>query len=235
MPTWVTCGGTAVPASFTVTTAAGTASIWDTSSATTSSTSSTIIWINIATTATGTSLMSHPGFDTSTTYYHHQLALQQAAMLNNAYSNQPQFAQIVEHNLRHDEARLAALRREEEARLARYEEEDRARRRTIAQARARAKELLLEHLTDEQRATIERHGWFIVEGGKSRRRYRIRTDRGAAGNVERLGADGNADECFCGHSRYVMIPDYDDFLAQKLMLEADEDGYRALANRRAVR
>jgi hypothetical protein len=37
--------------------------------------------------------------------------------------------------------------------------------------------------------------------------------------------------CFCGHVRSVIMPEHDEFLAQMIMLQADEDGYRALANR----
>jgi len=104
-------------------------------------------------------------------------------------------------------------------------------------ARARARELLLDHLTDAQRETFEKNHWFVVEGGRSKRRYRIDTARGTSGNVERLvGETAHADERLCIHHRPggEPIPDYDQFLAQKLMIEGDEDSFRKIANRSRV-
>lgn len=99
-------------------------------------------------------------------------------------------------------------------------------------ARARARELLLEHLTPAQRKTFEEKAWFVVEGGRSKKRYRIEA-RGVAGNVSLLDKRGSVVATYCGHADHS-IPDYDQYLAQKLMLEANEDAYLALANRRLV-
>jgi hypothetical protein len=89
----------------------------------------------------------------------------------------------------------------------------------------RARELLLSHLTEEQRATFIENRWFVVIGGRSRMRYRIETGHLVA-NVRRL--DDNARLCaHCDHS----LPMDDHLIAQKLMLEYDEDAFLAIANR----
>jgi hypothetical protein len=89
----------------------------------------------------------------------------------------------------------------------------------------RARELLLSHLTEEQRATFIENRWFVVVGGRSRMRYRIETGHLVA-NVRRL--DDGARLCaHCDHS----LPMDDHLIAQKLMLEYDEDAFLAIANR----
>jgi hypothetical protein len=98
-------------------------------------------------------------------------------------------------------------------------------------ARERAKALLLEHLTQEQRETFERNGWFVVEGGKSKTQYRINPNA-HAGNVTQLKKD-KAEWSYCGHIDY-RYPAYDNALAQKLLLEADEKAFLKVANRRAA-
>src|SRR5450631_3915116 len=45
------------------------------------------------------------------------------------------------------------------------------------EALAKSRELLLEHLTPEQRKTFQDKKWFLVEGGVSKTVYRINTDR----------------------------------------------------------
>jgi hypothetical protein len=98
-------------------------------------------------------------------------------------------------------------------------------------ARELAKALLLEHLTQEQRETFERNGWFVVEGGKSKTQYRINPNA-HAGNVTQLKKD-KAEWSYCGHIDY-RYPAYDNALAQKLLLEADEKAFLKVANRRAA-
>jgi hypothetical protein len=89
----------------------------------------------------------------------------------------------------------------------------------------RARELLLSHLTEEQRATFIENKWFVVVGGRSRMRYRIETGHLVA-NVRRL--DDGARLCaHCDHT----LPMDDHLIAQKLMLEYDEDAFLAIANR----
>ena len=94
-------------------------------------------------------------------------------------------------------------------------------------AAARAKALLLEHLSDEQRAEYEEHQYFHVlsEGG---RLYRIK--HGSAGNVYRIGTDGSVEHKFCIHAR-DSVPHEDNMLAQMLLLRLDEEQFLTVANR----
>lgn len=121
--------------------------------------------------------------------------------------------------------RLATQRAEEERR--RQVEAARMRARMDAErvASTRARELLMDHLTEEQRDTFTRNGWFVVEGGKSKKRYKIHGNT-YAGNV--YLDDGSAR--FCCHCDYG-IPLHDQLLAQKVMLEVAEENFLALANR----
>jgi hypothetical protein len=92
----------------------------------------------------------------------------------------------------------------------------------------RAEALLNEWLCQEQRATLERHGYFEARGSHTSKRYRIR--RGRNMNIEELGEDGAhvAPWCFgpVGH-----LPLGDVMLAQKLALETEEQAALRVANR----
>ena len=92
----------------------------------------------------------------------------------------------------------------------------------------RADALLNEWLRPEQRATLERHGYFEVRGSHSGKCYRIRRSRNM--NIAELGKDGNQAAVWCfgpvGH-----LPLGDVMLAQKLALETDEQAALAAANR----
>jgi len=124
---------------------------------------------------------------------------------------------------REERTRLIA----EEARAARQAEDERRNA-----ALDRAQQLLLEHLTPEQRDTVRTLKWFIVMGGRTRTKYRIHTDRSYSANIHVL--DGEAvKHRLCGHIRDgVPLPDH--LLAQKLMLEHDEDEFLKLARRHAA-
>lgn len=93
-------------------------------------------------------------------------------------------------------------------------------------AAERARALLLSHLTTEQRETFETNGWFVVEGGRSGYRYKVR-GQSYVGNVERV--DDRA--VFCAHCD-SSLPLGDQLLAQKMMLECAEDEFLRIANRR---
>ncbi len=97
---------------------------------------------------------------------------------------------------------------------------------------ARARELLLSHLTAEQRETVEKNKWFVVVGGRTKTEYRIRTDYGIAGNIEVL-SKGKKVATLCCHCNHA-IPNNDQFLAQKIALQYDEDNFLKIANRRAA-
>lgn len=104
-------------------------------------------------------------------------------------------------------------------------------------ARSRAQELLIEHLTPAQRESFKALGWFVVQGGKSGTKYRI-TSRGVAGNIEVLAKGGGdhdrATHRLCCHATDGGIPNADQWLAQKIMLELAEDDFLRKANRHAA-
>ena len=103
--------------------------------------------------------------------------------------------------------------------------------RDIALARERSRELLLAHLTPKQRETFEKNGWFIVHGGRSDTKYRIRTDRISA-NIEVFEGD-RVTHRLCGHLRHD-LPQFDHILAQKVSLELDEEAFVRICNRHAA-
>jgi len=92
--------------------------------------------------------------------------------------------------------------------------------------RQRAERLLKANLTLEQTAQLEAQGWFEVLGSLGRR-YRIW--QGQVRNVIRLGEDGTPAQRLCAHpAEYV--PDEDAMLAQKLLIEVDEEAFAKIAN-----
>jgi hypothetical protein len=97
------------------------------------------------------------------------------------------------------------------------------------QVELKARELLLEQLTPEQRASFEQHDWFLVRG-QSGRRYRIRDDGHVVANIDVLAPDQQVLHRLCGHLADPVVPLADHLLAQKLMLEADEEAFLRLAN-----
>lgn len=102
------------------------------------------------------------------------------------------------------------------------------------EAQKRANELLLANLTPEQRQTFEEKKWFIVEGGKSRKRYRIRSIPHMVANIDVLGDGESISHKLCGHCDVREVPLADHLLAQKLMLEIAEDDFLCIANRHAA-
>lgn len=137
---------------------------------------------------------------------------------------------IVRRASRHREwlIRETATRAEETAELrARAAEQ----RRIAEAASQRAEQLLLSHLTPEQRRTFEQNKWFVVEGGKSKRKYRIRNSGSLVANIDVLDGDKVAHR-LCGHvNSRASVPLADHLLAQKVMLELAEDDFLRLANR----
>lgn len=132
-------------------------------------------------------------------------------------------------------AALTAEQLAENARIAREREAEYLQRAAeqakIAQeANRRAAELLQSHLSVEQRTEFEREKTFTVIGKNGQRRYRIR--KGWAGNIDELDKDGKRVAILCGHA-IESVPEGDNMLAQKLMLEHDEDQFLKIANRRA--
>jgi hypothetical protein len=98
-------------------------------------------------------------------------------------------------------------------------------------AQKRAMELLYSYLRPEQIATIDKNGWFVVEGGKSKKQYRIKVDH-YAGNIFELN-DGKEVARYCVHANN-QIPLGDHLLAQTIGLRFDEDHIIGLANKRTL-
>jgi hypothetical protein len=117
-----------------------------------------------------------------------------------------------------EEARAQAVRAQEEY------------IRKTREALDRSRELLLSHLTPEQRKTFEKNQWFVVEGGKTKVKYRINTNT-YAGNIHVL-VGSKVSHRLCVHCEGV--PLHDHHLAQKLWLEHDEERILKIANRQAA-
>ena len=98
----------------------------------------------------------------------------------------------------------------------------------LGQPEQRAEALLKQWLCPEQRATLDRCGYFEVKGSHSGKWYRIRYGRSM--NIDELGENGvrAAVWCFGPEGR---LPLGDVMLAQKLALETDELAALAVANR----
>ncbi len=92
------------------------------------------------------------------------------------------------------------------------------------EAGERARILLLDNLSEEQREEYERLESFRVIVGD--RMYRIK--RGRVGNIELIDDEGIVAR-YCVHPE-VECPDEDTMLTQKLMLENDEQELLRLAN-----
>lgn len=92
-------------------------------------------------------------------------------------------------------------------------------------ATRRARQLLQANLNKDQRKQFKKHGWFFVDGNKSR--YRVK--KGRVANVEVLEANNTVKHRLCAHPG-ASVPDFDTMLAQKLMLENQEDEFLRLAN-----
>jgi hypothetical protein len=101
------------------------------------------------------------------------------------------------------------------------------------EAQDRARDLLLAHLTPKQRRTFEENGWFVVEGGKTGRPYRIRAKEDLVANIDVVEDDRTLYR-LCGHCGLKEVPLGDHLLAQKLMLEGAEEEFLRLANRHAA-
>jgi hypothetical protein len=96
---------------------------------------------------------------------------------------------------------------------------------SLVESAAKARSLLLSHLTEEQRRTFIEQKWFIVIGGRTRHQYKIWTGHLVA-NVTRLYDN----QRLCAHC-HDSLPMDDHYLAQKLMLENDEEAFLAIAVR----
>ncbi len=137
------------------------------------------------------------------------------------YRNQQQAAAM---RMNAQNAAYQAARQQE--RIVQRRTRDMARHADDVQQRAR--ELLLQHLTPGQRESFLTNKFFVVEGGRSKRRYRIEDLGHLVANIRVIEERGGR---LCGHIRAPGIPMGDHLLAQKLMLEGSEEEFLRLANR----
>lgn len=129
--------------------------------------------------------------------------------------------------------RTESIQEQRERAAARAEERKAARERAAKAklereaAERRAEELLKSNLSEEQQNDFEKNGWFLIDAA-SGKKYRIK--RAREGNVELLNPDGTRKARYCAHPK-IPCPNPDTMLAQKLMLETDEDNFLKVANR----
>ncbi len=128
-------------------------------------------------------------------------------------------AKQIEVMRRHAELQKKQQERAERERLARKVEAE------------RAEALLLASLSPEQRAEWEQSKKITVVGGHTENRYEI--VKGRAHNIFRLTAEGKRAVEFCVHVEDA-VPDDDNVLSQKLMLEYAEEELLKIANSRVV-
>lgn len=96
------------------------------------------------------------------------------------------------------------------------------------EANKKADNLLKSLLTPEQIKELDEHSCFIVPSPSGDKFYRIK--RGRAGNIEELNQKREAVATLCIHPR-ESVPNADTMLAQKLMIETNEDEFLRIANR----
>jgi hypothetical protein len=96
----------------------------------------------------------------------------------------------------------------------------------------RAKELLLRHLNEEQRAQFARDCSFVVTAG-SGHRYRLRGDKGKSFNIDLLKGKSHTTTVaatLCVVLKGKEAPIFDQMLAQKLLIETNERQFIETAN-----
>jgi len=135
------------------------------------------------------------------------------------------------------EEREVQVAAEREKRQAAQRKKDAQRRRELEEATERAKRLLKSMLTEEQVHDLEtkKHFNLTVIDGKSGDEKIYRIDQGMAGNVKLLGPDGRPIRSYCIHAKTMddegrRLPNEDHMLAQKLLLECNEDEFLRIAN-----
>jgi hypothetical protein len=96
--------------------------------------------------------------------------------------------------------------------------------------RVKAKRLLKSLLTEDQEQSLDEKGCFDLTIGD--RIYRVAPGRG----VTRIAADGKADESYCIHPDGSLgLPVEDWAIAQKLLLETNEEEFLRIANKTRLR
>ena len=96
-------------------------------------------------------------------------------------------------------------------------------------AEAKAEELLLMCISEEQGKQYLEHGYFDVT--TKSKKYRIR--KGWSKNIEELDEESKPKHVYCIHPA-IWVPNQDNMLAQKLLLDTDEAAFLAKANKWAL-
>lgn len=111
---------------------------------------------------------------------------------------------------------------------------NRARANTLRRriAERKAQKLLLSCLDETQRGDLDRANGFRVVSQTGELYW---VAKGYAGNVYLLDQEGNRVRTFCIHSYGYELPDEDHMLAQKLLLETDEESFLQIANGSSAR
>lgn len=102
-------------------------------------------------------------------------------------------------------------------------------------AKARARKLLFSMLNPDQQKELEEKNYFhltVHDRSGSIRVYRI--EHGYAGNVKLLGVDGQPVKRYCIHAD-SRLPYEDQMLAQKMLLETNEEHFLKTANMTQLR
>lgn len=100
-------------------------------------------------------------------------------------------------------------------------------RKAWKEAEVKARKLFLSKLTMHQIYTLDKHDYIMVKGSKGTL-YRIYCNS-ASENVHSIDLQGGVSYCYCAAP--VGVPLSDALLAQKLLIEADEDAFLEVAIR----
>ena len=201
--------------------------VWATNGGTTSST----VWITATSNATASSTIWPYTGATNMTCTNYMFVAE-LVVDEEDYLNHAEYYELARQRGVAFRIRTAEERRRADEELARARAAAEAARREREAADLRSRELLYKHLTAEQRRTVDNNKWFVVVGGKSGTKYRIRTDYGVAGNISVLRGE-RVEATLCCHCSSD-IPAPDQWLAQKIALMWDEDNFVRTANRRAA-
>lgn len=100
--------------------------------------------------------------------------------------------------------------------------------REYSEADPKGRQLLLSLLTAQQKKTLDEEGFFWVTGSK-KGLYKIRCMGTTLNVIRHHRRTGNPMYCLCAGPADVTCNDF--WLAQKLMIEADEKQFLRIANR----
>ncbi|MHC4237263.1 MAG: hypothetical protein ACYSSM_03255 [Planctomycetota bacterium] len=150
-------------------------------------------------------------------------------------------AETSEQRIAREEREIKAAAEREKRMVAQRKAE--AEKRLFAEtSKERARHLLSSMLSPEQREEFQEDDCFHLKviDGKSGEERVYRIDQGFQGNVKLLGPDGRPIKSYCIHAKTTddegrRLPNEDHMLAQKLLLQTDEESFLKIANMSPVR